>query len=30
MGRMLEQRELNICYELDQVRDLVCAEAKGQ
>lgn len=29
MGRMLERRELNICYELDQVRDLVCAEAKG-
>jgi biopolymer transport protein ExbB len=30
MGRMLEQRELNICYELDQVRDLVCAEAKAK
>lgn len=30
MGRMLERRELNICYELDQLRDLVCAEAKGQ
>lgn len=29
MGRMLERRELNICYELDQLRDLVCAEAKG-
>lgn len=30
MGRMLERREQNICYELDQLRDLVCAEAKGQ
>jgi len=29
LGRVLERRELNICYELDQVRDLVCAEAKG-
>lgn len=27
LGRMLERRELNICYELDQLRDLVCAEA---
>lgn len=30
MGRILERRELNICYELDQLRDLVCAETKGQ
>jgi len=30
LGRVLEKRELNICYELDQLRDLVCAEAKGQ
>lgn len=30
MGRMLERRELNICYELDQLRDLVCAEAKDK
>lgn len=29
MGRMLDRRELAICYELDQVRDLVCADAKG-
>jgi biopolymer transport protein ExbB len=28
LGRMLERRELNICYELDQLRDLVCADIK--